>query len=191
PIATMPTVFSHPLVPLALGIGMGKKTIPSPLLKLGILVSILPDFDALAFTLGIPYASQLGHRGFSHSLVTAILVALGCCLFHRQLRASRWSVFWFCALSMASHPLLDALTDGGLGVALFWPFSNKRYFFPWATISVSPIGMGFFSIRGWEVLKSEIYSVWLPCIALGLVLFSGRVTLCAMTQSRQTKDNPD
>ena len=33
-------------------------------------------------------------------------------------------------LSTASHGVLDALTDGGLGVAFFSPFDQTRYFFP-------------------------------------------------------------
>jgi hypothetical protein len=33
----------------------------------------------------------------------------------------------------ASHGMLDAMTDGGLGVAFFAPFDNARYFFPMET----------------------------------------------------------
>ena len=62
--------------------------------------------------------------------------------------------------------MLDALTDGGLGVAFFAPFSARRYFLPWRPVAVSPIGMGFFSERGLEVLGSEVVWVWLPSVAL-------------------------
>jgi inner membrane protein len=51
-------------------------------------------------------------------------------------------------LVVASHPLLDTLTNGGLGCALFWPFDDARYFAPWRPIPVSPIGLGFFSPYG-------------------------------------------
>jgi inner membrane protein len=54
------------------------------------------------------------------------------------------------------------MTDGGLGVAFFAPFHNERYFFPWRPIAISPIGMGFFSERGLEVIISELRWVWLP-----------------------------
>ncbi|MHC4444672.1 MAG: hypothetical protein ACYTF1_17650 [Planctomycetota bacterium] len=40
----------------------------------------------------------------------------------------------------ASHGLLYALTDGGLGIALLSPFDTTRYFFGWIPIQVSPIG---------------------------------------------------
>jgi inner membrane protein len=38
-------------------------------------------------------------------------------------------------------PLLDMLTNGGLGIAVFSPFSRERFFFPVQPIPVSPIGL--------------------------------------------------
>ena len=69
----------------------------------------------------------------------------------------------------ASHALLDMLTDGGLGVALFAPVSNARLFFPWRPVTVSPIGAGFFSAQGAAVLLSEFVWVWLPVLAVASV----------------------
>ena len=41
------------------------------------LAARLPDFDVVAFKLGIAYHDAFGHRGFSHSLLfAAILGAL-------------------------------------------------------------------------------------------------------------------
>jgi inner membrane protein len=61
--------------------------------------------------------------------------------------------------------MLDALTNGGLGVGFFAPFSNKRYFFPYRPIKVSPIGIaGLFSYGGIEALLSELKWVWLPSL---------------------------
>lgn len=39
------------------------------------------------------------------------------------------------------------LTDGGLGVAFFSPFDNKRYFLPWRPIRVSPISVTHISLN--------------------------------------------
>jgi len=178
----MATIFSHPLVPLAVGLGLGRATVPGPLLRLGVFLSILPDIDVISFRLGIPYASPFGHRGFTHSLVVAAAVAVFCGLFHRRLRASRLAVLVFAWFAMASHPLLDALTDGGLGVALFWPFSAQRYFLPWPVIAVSPIGVSFFSARGWAVLQSEILSVGLPSLLLGVGCWSVRKAVHALAR---------
>ena len=72
----MPTVLTHPAVPLAIGLGLGKDVIPPPLLIAGVAVSVMPDLDVLAFRYGISYASNFGHRGFSHSLLFAAALAL-------------------------------------------------------------------------------------------------------------------
>jgi inner membrane protein len=72
-------------------------------------------------------------------------------------------------LCTMSHAVLDAFTDGGLGVAFFAPFSNERYFFPFTPIRVSPIGAGFFSPRGMETLRNELLWVWAPCVAIALL----------------------
>src|ERR1019366_3863980 len=63
----------------------------------------------------------------------------------RSSRAAVWlGLLWAgCAVT---HPLLDALTDGGSGVMLLFPFSEDRLFFPWRPIHVSPLGvLRFFS----------------------------------------------
>jgi inner membrane protein len=55
------------------------------------------------------------------------------------------------------------MTDGGLGVAFFAPFSNQRYFLPLRPIEVSPIGLNFFfSARSLVVIWSEIKWIWIP-----------------------------
>jgi hypothetical protein len=71
------------------------------------------------------------------------------------------------------HALLDALTNGGLGVALLSPLSNARFFFLFRPILVSPIGTGFFSEYGVKVLGSEILWIWMPAffIAAGTILW--------------------
>src|SRR5262249_33852605 len=63
----------------------------------------------------------------------------------------------------ASHGLLDAMTNGGLGVAFFAPFSDTRYFFPWRPILVSPISLHvFFGYHRVPVMWGELRSVLLP-----------------------------
>ncbi len=92
-------------------------------------------------------------------------------------------VFVFLFACAASHGILDGLTDGGLGVAYFAPFSNERYFLPWRPIRVSPISVtGFFDARGLHVLASEIVWIWLPCAALAI---AARLLRRAAPSSRQ------
>ena len=44
------------------------------LLLAAIFSAILPDFDVIAFKLGIAYQHPLGHRGFTHSILFALLL---------------------------------------------------------------------------------------------------------------------
>jgi inner membrane protein len=75
-------------------------------------------------------------------------------------------------LAALSHGLLDAATNGGLGVAFLSPFSNRRYFFSFRPVEVSPIGIRpFFSERGIEVLRSEAFWIWLPSAALAGIVW--------------------
>ncbi len=63
----------------------------------------------------------------------------------------------------ASHGMLDALTNGGLGVAFFSPFEPRRYFFPWRPIAVSPLSVSrFLAGRGLRILAGELKWVVLP-----------------------------
>jgi inner membrane protein len=110
----MPTIFSHPAVPLTLGFGLGKEIVSRRLLVAGVAASILPDLDVIAFSFGIPYEHEFGHRGFSHSFLFAAFVALvGACA-HRSLDSSFGIAFGFLFLATASHGILDAFTNGGL-----------------------------------------------------------------------------
>jgi inner membrane protein len=74
---------------------------------------------------------MLGHRGFTHSFpFAALLAALFTFTFFRNNESGFWVIFiFFLFFSTLSHTLLDMLTNGGLGMALFAPFSNERYFF--------------------------------------------------------------
>ncbi len=171
----MPTVFSHAAVPMAVGLGLGRTAVSERLLAAGVVASMLPDADVLAFRFGIPYAAQLGHRGFTHSLVFAALVSIVGSLTHQMLRSRFLPTFFFLFAATASHGALDALTNGGLGVAFLWPFSAERYFAPLQLIRVAPLSVGkLLSARGAAVLLSELQWVWMPCVAVGLTLAAVR-----------------
>ncbi len=159
----MPTLLTHAAVPLALGLGLGAGRIPRRLLVAGVLAAMLPDLDVLAFRFHVAYGESLGHRGASHSLAFALLVALVAWVLAPHLKTTRRAAFAFVAVSTASHGVLDAFTNGGLGAALWWPLSDARVFAPWQVIEVSPLSLrSVFSAKGWQVLQSELLWVWLP-----------------------------
>lgn len=171
----MPTILSHPAVPLAIGFGLGNEVISRRLLWAGVAGSILPDLDVLAFQVGIPYAAEFGHRGFSHSLLFAALFALTVTCAVRMFRCSFVRSFLFLLVVTASHGLLDALTNGGLGIAFLWPWSAERYFAPVQVIEVSPLGIShFLTQRGVTVLVSELLWLWAPCTLLGVAAAAWR-----------------
>ncbi len=130
-------------------------------------LSKLPDADVVAFKLGIPYAAPFGHRGASHSVVAALAVGALAALLPGERLGPRLRRFGFVALVVASHGVLDALTDGGLGVGFLWPASPERFFFPFRPLPVAPIGAGFLSQRGLQVALVEL-AWFFPALAYAL-----------------------
>ncbi len=172
----MASAFSHVVVAGSLGVALRLNKASWRFWVLGAACSILPDLDVIGHGMGVPYAHPLGHRGLTHSLAFAALVSLvvvRTCFRGVQEKAYRPRLFLYFFLATASHGILDAMTNGGLGVAFFAPLDNTRYFLPFRPIEVSPISIqGFMTARGMEILASEVIWVWLPAslIALGFAL---------------------
>ena len=171
----MPTVFSHAIASTALGHWFPQRRLPARFWVWTVGCAVLPDIDVIGFSFGIQYGDMLGHRGLTHSIPFALVVGLVAArtfVKSDSLGVGSWrlGVLWvYFALITASHGLLDALTNGGRGIAFFAPFSNHRFFFPWRPIQVSPIGVGFFSARGLAVLQSELRWILLPSAIIALV----------------------
>lgn len=161
----MATIFSHSLIGVTVA-ALAPKSIRTKKFYFWMaMLPIIPDFDSVGFVFRIPYESFWGHRGFTHSILFSLVIAvLINTLFFRK---ATTLVFLF--LASISHALIDALTNGGLGVALFSPFSNERIFFHFRPIQVSPIGAHFFTARGIEVLVSEFFWLALPCTGILLL----------------------
>jgi inner membrane protein len=162
----MASLPSHAIAALGIGAFFYKPGIPKRVWLVGAVCSVIPDLDVIGFQFGIRYGDFWGHRGFTHSLVFAAVLASAVVLlgFRGGLpNISRLSLLTYFFLATASHGLLDAMTDGGLGVAFFAPFDNHRYFLPWTPIRVSPIDIGrFFTSRGAAVIRSEVLWIWVP-----------------------------
>lgn len=178
----MPTIFSHSIAALAIGKAAAPNGIPIKFWVASPVCAVLPDIDVVSFALGIPYDDILGHRGLTHSFSFAIVMGLAVVLLlFREVRLGSgrwWLLVTYFFIVTISHALLDALTDGGLGVALLAPFSNERFFFPWRPIEVSPIGVdAFLSQWGLRVLFSEFLWIWIPSgMVVLLSIFSRRIT---------------
>jgi inner membrane protein len=125
-------------------------------------ISLLPDADVYGFALGVPYAAPWGHRGATHSLMFAALVGVVACLVARAAKLPVLRSTLLVAAVVASHGMLDTLTDGGLGCALLWPFTDERFFAPWTPLPVAPIGRGFISMEGLRVATTELAAFSIP-----------------------------
>jgi len=172
----MATVISHSIAALAVGKAFAPAGMPTRFWVLTAVCAMLPDIDVIGFSFGVQYRDLLGHRGFTHSFSFAFVLSLIVVLvFFRPTPTGTslwWLLLYFFAVT-ASHAFLDSLTNGGLGVAFFAPFSNQRYFLPWRPIEVSPIGVGpFLTSRGLSVIVSEIKWIWIPS---GILLVASTV----------------
>jgi len=170
----MASVISHAVAALAIGAAFYKPGFPKRAWVLGATCSMLPDLDVIGFHFDVHYGDFWGHRGFTHSLLFAAVLALSltAIAFRANNPYDRRILWLYFFLATASHGLLDAMTNGGLGVAFFSPFDARRYFLPWRPILVSPIGVTrFFSFRGLAILRSEIYWAWLPAMLLASSAF--------------------
>ena len=168
----MASAFAHAAAAAALG-SAGRPT-RSVVLTCAAL-AVLPDVDVLAFSLGIPYAHPLGHRGVTHALAFAALLGpfVAFTAFHRDPQRIRLAVLF--TLATASHGILDAMTTGGLGVGFGIPFTSERFFFPFRPIAVSPIGITpFLGARGLAVLANEAIWVGLPTVAFASAAWGWR-----------------
>lgn len=163
----MPTIITHGIVGLTFANLFNSKLKQFKLYFFCFLISILPDFDVISFKLGVSYGDFFGHRGFFHSIFFSLIASLliTFIFFNKDLASlkEKTKLIVFLFIIGSSHGILDALTSGGLGIALLSPFENSRYFFPITPIEVSPINIKYFlTSRGVKVLKSEILTVWLP-----------------------------
>ena len=127
----MPTLIGHSIT----GLSVSTLFLARPYIKrvgfLCVICSVIPDLDAIGFCLGIPYEHWLGHRGFSHSILFAVFFALRASLFILDIEKSPkkrgflLSAFFICVVM---HDILDAMTNGGLGVSLRSRHSVRRVY---------------------------------------------------------------
>jgi len=116
--------------------------------------SIMPDIDILAFRFDIAYSDLWGHRGMTHSLLFAFIwsiflwfIILRSSDYRHQRFISKTSItaITILFLSTSSHGILDAMTNGGLGVAFFSPFDTTPTFYPGNPYKFHRLGWVHFS----------------------------------------------
>jgi inner membrane protein len=156
----MPTPITHIIASLPMNSTVMRKTNIRKILFWSFVVAIVPDIDLFGNFFNVSINNIFGHRGFTHSLLFAFLLAtLISLIFWREFKTDRkrWLLIFFNFLMVAlMHPFLDACTDRNYGVALFSPFSNHRYSLPWAPINDKALGIwNYYFLGWWEIFKVE------------------------------------
>jgi inner membrane protein len=163
----MASAFTHVAVGVACALPLGasqrvrRVVRPAAVAVAAGLWSVAPDLDVLGMR-WVPYLHFLGHRGFFHSpfflVLASLLLAALPMIWVRGFGPWHWlTLAVVLSVAAVSHPILDAMTDGGRGVMLLYPFSEERLFLPWRPIPVSPLGVSrFFSLRGLRILAAEL-----------------------------------
>jgi inner membrane protein len=119
-------------------------------------LALLPDLDVAGVALGLADHGIYGHRGYSHSLLFAGVVALAAGLVARRWGTRPAFTGLLAFVAIVSHGLLDAMTYRTRGIPFFWPISELRVTFPWRPIPPAPRGGELFSARGLQVLAIEL-----------------------------------
>jgi inner membrane protein len=157
---------THLLVPLAATVALAKRPIPWKLVILGAVAAAAPDIDGLfKHFLHVPEGSIYAHRGALHSLFAALVAGLIAALFHRRLRVRPLTAGVVVAAAMASHGILDMMTDAGEGVAYLWPLSSARLFADWRPIHSGPVHLPHAAIHSLAQLGSELGQLSIEILA--------------------------
>jgi inner membrane protein len=177
-ITLMPMTTTHALLPIAAAVAVAGRPVPWRLVAIAAVAAAAPDVDGLfKHFLGVPPNSIYGHRGAAHSLFVALAAGLLATFFHRRLGVRPLTAGVVVAAAMASHGLLDMMTDSGLGVAYLWPVSSNRLFADWRWIHSSPVQLRHIRLDGWFRFKSEVLQLILPMFGLAIAIRGTRALL--------------
>ena len=99
---------------------------PSYVMVLCMFIAVLPDLDFIPQLL----TGRKYHHTFTHSVTFAMLFALAAAIIARLLNKQIFRIALFALTLYGSHLALDFFTEGGRGIQLFWPFSEKLFISP-------------------------------------------------------------
>ena len=165
----MPSIIAHAVAGAALATAaLSPRPVHRRVCITGAVLAAVPDIDAIGRPFGNLAIETLfgGHRGFTHSVVFAVL--LGAIVAWGLFRAPQWTGFhrrlWVAfALAMASHGVLDALSTIGNGVAFWAPVSWAHYEFTWQPLGeIGPGPRG--RERAFAIVANELLWVGLPAL---------------------------
>jgi inner membrane protein len=167
----MPMSTTHALLPLAVAVAVAKRPIPWTLIIVTMIASAAPDIDGLfKHFLGVPPNSIYGHRGATHSLFLALAAGLAAAAFHKLLGVRPLTAGVCVAAAMASHGILDMMTDSGQPVAYLWPVSSGRLFADWRPIHSGPVHIANLATHVFARFQSELRQLIVPMFVIAFAV---------------------
>lgn len=176
--------FMDPLSHAVTGAAIGALIGGRPGLRAGVIAGALagmsPDLDIFLRSASDPLLHLEFHRGFTHSLFFAPILALAsAALFHPFLRSQLPFArnLLVCLAAIWLHGLLDAATS--YGTNLYWPFSNARV--GWNMVAViDPL----YTLAALGLVAASIVRRRLRWSALALIWMAGYVALGGVQRDR-------
>lgn len=171
----MPMTTTHALVPLAASLAFTNRPVPWRLVLVAAFAAAAPDVDGLfKHFLHVPVSSIYSHRGAAHSLFVALAAGILAALFHKALEVRPMTAGVVIAASMASHGILDMMTNSGQAVAYLWPLSSARMFADWRPIQSGPDYVSNLVSGSIARLRVELFQLIIPMFALALLVRGAR-----------------
>jgi inner membrane protein len=167
----MPLSTTHALVPVAAAIAVSRPLAHWRLVAFAAVAAMAPDLDALANPMfGLQADSIYSHRGFTHSLFIAMGAGILAAIIHRRLRVRPLTAAAVVGGAMASHGLLDMVSDTGLPVAILWPLSATRLYADWRPIHGGELELSHWATQLPPRLEAEFWQLVLPMLAAAIVI---------------------
>lgn len=167
----MPMTTTHALLPVAATVAVAPRPVPWRLVILASIAAAFPDVDGLFKHIwNIPQDSIYAHRGAAHSLFIALLAGLVAAAAHKRLKVTPIAAAVVVAAAMASHGLLDMMTNSGQPVAYLWPLSSARFFADWRPIDSSPVHLAHLFSDALIRFQSDLRELIIPMFGIAVVI---------------------
>lgn len=184
----MPMTTTHALLPVAAAVALARRPIPWTLVMAAAVAAAAPDLDGVfRYIWHVPKSSIYSHRGAAHSLFVALVAGFAAALFHKRLGVRPLTAGVVISTAMASHGLLDMMTDAGRPVAYLWPLSSVRLFADWRPIHSSPVHMAHLVSEGFTRLLSDLRQLIIPMFAAAIAIRGARSVLSQKARRRESQ----
>lgn len=184
----MPLSTTHALVPLAAAVAFARRPVPWTLLVVAAAAAAAPDIDSVTHRLfHISFTSVYSHRGAAHSLFVAVAAGCLASIFHRHMGVRPLTAGAVVGASMASHGILDMMTERGLPVAYLWPLTSQRLSAGWRPIHAPQLQWAHLSTELLPRLWSELWQLILPMFAAALTIRAIRRLIALRIEASSSK----